>query len=141
MPASSQLSKLSVRAKEAEQKATAARSKAKSDLAQDVQNARQSTEAEADRLQTAVEADSSRISSGWSEVQGTWHEHVARIRGDADAKRAKLDRTRAERAAENAEADAQIAIDYAYAAIQEAEYSTLDAILARMEADELSTKA
>jgi hypothetical protein len=40
--------------------------------------------------------------------------------------------------ADIAEDDAVFAIDYAYAAIEEAEYAVLDASLARVEADELA---
>ena len=47
----------------------------------------------------------------------------------------------AELTAENAEDDASFAIEYAYAAIEEAEYAALDATLARMEADELAAAA
>jgi len=44
----------------------------------------------------------------------------------------------AQRVADGAEADADFAVDYAIAAIEEAEYAVLDATLARMEADELA---
>jgi hypothetical protein len=44
----------------------------------------------------------------------------------------------AERDADGAEADADFAVDYALAAIQEAEYAVLDATLVRMRADELA---
>ena len=40
-----------------------------------------------------------------------------------------------------AEADAELAIDYAYSAIEGAEYAVLDAILARREADEKAVAA
>jgi hypothetical protein len=43
--------------------------------------------------------------------------------------------------ADMAEADADLAIDYAYSAIEEAEYAVLDAILARREADEAAVAA
>ena len=45
---------------------------------------------------------------------------------------------RARRIADNREDDAAFAVEFAYAAIEEAEYAVLDAALARMEADELS---
>jgi hypothetical protein len=45
---------------------------------------------------------------------------------------------RPQRRAENAEDDAAFAIDFAYAALEEAEYAALDASLARMEANELA---
>jgi hypothetical protein len=40
------------------------------------------------------------------------------------------------RRADDAEADALFAIDYAYATVEEAEYAVLDAISARMEAED-----
>ena len=43
--------------------------------------------------------------------------------------------------ADNAEDDAEFAIQYAVAAIDEAEYAVLDASLARKEAEELSDQA
>jgi hypothetical protein len=48
---------------------------------------------------------------------------------------------KAQHNADNAEGDALFAIDYAYAAIEEAEYAVLDASLARMKADELAASA
>jgi hypothetical protein len=45
---------------------------------------------------------------------------------------------RAQRKAEHAESDARYWIDFAYTAIEEAEYAVLYAALRRMEADELS---
>jgi hypothetical protein len=42
------------------------------------------------------------------------------------------------RNADGAEADADFAVDFAIAAIEEAEYAVLDATLARMKADELA---
>jgi hypothetical protein len=52
-------------------------------------------------------------------------------KSEHDLKRAKND-------AERAEHDAAFAIEFAYAAIAEAEYEVLDAILARAYADELA---
>ena len=45
---------------------------------------------------------------------------------------------RAQRYAENAEDDATFAVEYAYAAIEEAQYAVLDTALARKKADELA---
>jgi len=63
---------------------------------------------------------------------------VARVRERIAAKKAELDRDVAERRAARAEDDALDAIDFAGAALDEAEYATLDAVLARREADELA---
>jgi hypothetical protein len=63
---------------------------------------------------------------------------VAALKEDMADRRAEHDLDRANMRAENAEADAAFAIDYAVAAIEEAEYAVLDAALARKEADELA---
>jgi hypothetical protein len=65
-------------------------------------------------------------------------ENLMRIRDRIDERKAEHDANKAGRRAEAAEADALIAIDFAAAALSEAEYAVLDAALARMEADELA---
>jgi hypothetical protein len=49
-----------------------------------------------------------------------------------------MDRKRAEHRAKHAEDDALFAIDFAYTAIEEAEFAVLHAISARKAADELA---
>ena len=63
---------------------------------------------------------------------------MARIRDDIDAKRAEHDVNRDQRRAERRADDAAFTVEFAYAAIEEAEYAVLHAELARMEADERS---
>ncbi len=63
---------------------------------------------------------------------------MAALKEDMTDRRAEHDLDRANKRAENAEGDAAFAIDYAVAAIDEAEYAVLDAALARKEADELA---
>jgi hypothetical protein len=63
---------------------------------------------------------------------------VAAVKENIDDRKAEHDVDRANKRAENAEGDAAFAIDYAVAAIEEAEYAVLDAALARKEADELA---
>jgi hypothetical protein len=60
---------------------------------------------------------------------------------DVEGKRAAHDLKTAQRAADQAEDDAIVAVDFAYAAIGEAEYAVLDATLARREADDMATGA
>jgi hypothetical protein len=138
MAASDQLSKLRARAQEAEDRVAAAQGKAKADLEQDVKQARETAQADADQLHKDAEEGKGKVSAWWHDVQRSWHEHVAAIREDFDRKRAENDRERAERSAENAEDDAVFAIRYAEGAIDEAEYAVLDAALTRAEADELA---
>jgi hypothetical protein len=130
MNTSDQLARLSARAREAEDRAAAAGGKAKADLEDDVASARASAQQHADQLHATAVESKGKISDWWTDVQDTWHAHVA-----------ERDAAEAERRAENAESDALFAIDFAYSAIQEAEYAVLDAHLARMESDELATSS
>ena len=138
MALSDQLAKLSQRAKEAEEHAAAARDKTKADVENDRENARATAQAQADRLHESADANRARISAWWHDVQRSWSQHVAAVKEDMTDRRAEHDLDRANKRAENAEGDAAFAIDYAVAAIDEAEYAVLDASLARMEANELA---
>lgn len=138
MALSDQLAKLSQRAKEAEEHAAAARDKTKADVENDRKMARATAQAQADRLHESADANRARISAWWHDVQRSWSQHVAAVKEDLTDRRAEHDLDRANKRAENAEGDAAFAIDYAVAAIDEAEYAVLDASLARMEANELA---
>ena len=135
---SDHLSELAARAKGAEEHAVAAREKSKTDLDADVTAARASAQSQADKLRESADANKGKLSAWWHDLQRTWNQHVANIREDIDAKRAAHDEEHADHRAERKAADAVFAIEFAYAAIEEAEYSVLDAELARMEADERS---
>ena len=86
----------------------------------------------------SAEASQGRISAWWDSVQRSWNDHLAAVRKNVDEKGAAHDLKMTQRIADQAEVDAEFAIDYAYAAIEEAEYAVLEATLARMEADELA---
>ena len=137
---SDEMTKLAARAKEAEDRAAAARGKAKADLERDVETARLSAQEQAEKLHTSADVRKGKISVWWHDMQRSWDEHLAKIRDDIDQRKAEHDADRSEKRAQRAADDAMFAIDFAYAAITEAEYAVLDADLARMEADEL-TKA
>jgi hypothetical protein len=129
--ASDKLAELSGRAKETEDHAAVARTQATADVERSANEARAAAEAQADKLREAANAAEAHVSASWNELQRSWREHVAKMRRDIDAKRA-------ENRAEDAEADALFAIDYAYVTIERVEYAVLDPISARMEADELA---
>ena len=132
MAVSDQLTKLAARAKEAEDHAAAAQSKASADLEKDVEAARTSAQAQADKLRATAEEKKGKLSVWWYDVQRSWDEHIESRRAEHDLERAQMN-------ADNAEDDASFAVDYAYGAIEEAEYAVLDAALARKHADELAT--
>ena len=131
MELSGRLAKLAARAKEAETRAAATRDKAKADVELDVASARAAAQARAHRLQQTAGSTKSNLSDAWTA-------HVAAIRETIDDKRAEQDLQRANCAANDALDDAEFAIEFAYSAIEAAEYAVLDAHLAQMEADELA---
>jgi hypothetical protein len=133
------MTKLAARAKEAGDRAAAAQGKAKADLEQEVDAARASAEEQAGKLRQEAEARKGKLSVWWHDVQRSWGEHIEKVREDMDQRKARHDVDRAEVRAENAEDDAAFAVNFAYAAIEEAEYAVLDASLARMQADEMAT--
>ena len=139
MAASDDLTRLAARAKQAEDRAAAARSKAEAELQADVDEAQASAQAQAAKLRETADAHRSKLSAWWHDMQRTWEEHVGKIRDDIESRRAEHDGERAKRHADRADDDAAFAVAFAYAAIEEAEYTVLDAQLARMKADQLTT--
>jgi hypothetical protein len=79
--------------------------------------------------------------SQWREMQADLNRHIERVRERMDAKKAAVDVNVADRDADWAEADAKDAIDFALSAIVEAEYATLDAMLARKNAAQLAASS
>jgi hypothetical protein len=140
MALSDDLSKLAVRAKEAEEHVAAAREKALAELEADRDAARAVSEQEAEALREMAEEAKGQVSDWWKGVQKGWNERIAKVRENIESKKTALDLHDAQLRADWAEQDARFAIDFAYSAIVEAEYAVLDAGLARMEIDERSEK-
>lgn len=138
---SGELGKLAARAKEAEGRAGAARDSTKADLEADRESARAVGEQQAEALREKADEGSDRISNRWVEVQRTWDDGLAKMRADVESRKTEHDVHAAQRRADRAEEVALFAIDFAYSAVVEAEYSVLDAALARMEADELTQES
>ena len=136
MDASQKLAKLSERAKETEDHASAAQNQAKADVEKSANEARARAEAHAEELHQSAAATGAQISASWNDMQKSWSNHMAQVRRGIDDKKDQLDARRAETRADDAEADALFAIDYAYGTVEEAEYAVLDAISARMEAED-----
>ena len=82
MALSDQLTELAARAASAEAHAAAAQDKAKADVEADVKAARDSAQDRAKRLRQDAEANKSKLSVAWYDLQRTWREHLAKIRDD-----------------------------------------------------------
>ncbi len=137
MALSDQLTRLAARAKEFEDRAAAAKTMAKSDLEHDVKAARDSAQAQSEALRKSASASKGKISAWWDSVQRSWDEHLAAVRENINDRKAAHDLSAAQWAADQADIDASFAIDYAYAAVEEAQYAVLDAELAHIQVVEL----
>jgi hypothetical protein len=141
MALSDELTKLAARAKEAETRTAAARDEARADLEREVESARAAALAQAEKLRQGAEEGKAEVSGWWTDVQKSWNAQVARVREDVESKKEKHDVHMAEVRADDAEGYASFAIDLAYSAVVEAEYASLDALLARKEADQQAAES
>jgi hypothetical protein len=138
MAVSDELAKLAIRAKQAEEHAAEAQVKEKADLQQEVETARASAQTQAKKLREKTDTEHGRVSASWHDAQQAWNRHIASAHEKLATKKAGIDATRAKRSADDAETEALLAIEWAFAAVDEAESATLDASLARLEANELA---
>ncbi|MEU0398373.1 hypothetical protein ABZ208_37660 [Streptomyces sp. NPDC006208] len=105
----------------------------------EVERAREDAQAQAAKLQESARGAEAKVSQWWVEMQQNWRDHTAKVSRDIETRKQEHNVARAAREADRAEADAVAAVEFALAAIEEAEYTVLDARLARMEADEKAT--
>jgi len=138
MALSDLLTTLAQRAKEAEDRARSAANEAKADLQAQVDRAADDARATADELTKQADAAAQAASSWWTQVQSDWSKHIATVREDLAAKKKAIDVSDAQFAADLASADARAAVNFASAALDEAEYAVLNAILAQKEVDDLA---
>lgn len=139
MALSDKLFTLATRAKEAEEKATELRGKTRAELQAAVDKAQASAKKSADSLHAKFEKDRGMISESWDHARNGLHERVAATKGKIESVKLEHDKKRAVHHADRAEVDAAYAIDFAYAAIEEAESEVLDALYARQHANELAS--
>jgi hypothetical protein len=134
---SAQFGKISERAIIASGKVKAARQSTGDQLESDVNSARDRASAAADQFKDKPAAAGDKASSHWQEMRDKWHVHVATARAKP-AKR-KPSPTPTWLDADLAESDALDAIDFAQAAIDEAESLVLAAMYARANAIALNS--
>jgi len=122
--ASAQLKRLSERASAAEVDANALKAKNKAALEQRVDAAQADAKQASDDLKASAKKAKDETTQWWGQVQDNWKSHIAKVRKHADQTKA------------NMKADQAAAVDFAYAAIEEAEYQVLNAAMARTDAED-----
>lgn len=141
MALSDQLAKLSAQAKSLEDAAAAVSSKNRAWLAQREAEVRAALDETQSATKAAVQETKDDVAAGWHDLQQSVSDGVASIKNKADKRRTEHKAKRADRAADNAEIDAEDAIAFAVYSLEEAEYYVLAAAQARIDADEAELEA
>ena len=143
-PLSEQLSDLSVSAKKAEDAVAAARKEAQEKVIARREQAHTAAAAAIQKVDRDIKSAGDSVKSADDPFIGSWRAFQAKVSADMDALNAKialgkrtLDVKHAEHHAERLEREASFAVDYAAAAIEEAKYAVLDAIVGRIDAEKV----
>jgi hypothetical protein len=140
-PISEQLANLSVRAKNAEDAMAAAHKETQDKIVARV------TEAQATAEQ-AIEKVNQNIKSAGDTASGKWNGLKAKVAADINGLKSKVAERKHELGVKRAanysqllDEEASFAVDYAIAAIEQAQVAVLDAAVGRMEAEKAKTAA
>ena len=136
MAASETLHELANKAEAASTRLDTAKAKDRDALTKDVEAARTAASDAAETLRTRSSDLQDSVGGWWTGIHESWSQHVTSVRFQIDEKKAERETEQTVRRAERAEDYAAATIALAEAAFREAEYAVLDAMLARMEADD-----
>ena len=126
-----QFDKISTAAKEANEKIRGSGQQAREQVEADAARARDRASQAADHLKDRAKTAHDKASEHWRDLADKWNAHITKIRKDLKKKKDEHDAKEMAVYAEMAEGYAFDAIDFAQAAIYEAEYAVLDALSAR----------
>lgn len=135
MALSDQLAKLSVQAKALEDSASAAARRDKEWLARRETEVKTALEQARTEAAADAHAEADEIAAGWRKLQSSVSDEFASLRESASKHHAQHQAKRADRAADNAQLDAEDAVVFAIYALEQAEYYVLAAAQARIDAD------
>jgi hypothetical protein len=137
-PLSDQLTDLAARAKRSEDFVNAARAKNRAYLDDQRETLKKSIATGKAQMDADAAAEQDKIHGWWSEARQSIDARVAGLRAERDDRHAAHDLKKADRRADDAEEDAAYAVDLALQMLDEAEYAVAEAVLARLDADELA---
>lgn len=140
-PLSDQLTDLAARAKSTEDVLAAAQERNRARLESQRDELKASIAAGNAEAQQRAAADEAKTQQWWNDIRSSVDAQFATMRAEADERRTEKGIKKAERHAEQAEQDAADAIDWALYFLDQAEYSAIDAVLARADADDLALNA
>jgi hypothetical protein len=132
---SEQLADLSVRAKHAEDAFAAAKKEARDKVVTRKEQARAAAEA-AEKVNNDIRSAEDTARRNWSAMRAKIAADINTLKADVAQKKHDFDVKRADNYADRLELEAGYAIDYAIAAVEQAEWAVLDAIVGRTEAQQ-----
>jgi len=133
---SEQLADLSVRAKHVEDAFTAAQKEAREKLETRKEEARAAARNAIERVDQEIQSAAASAAKDLSTVRAKVSADLNALKADVQRAKHKLDVKAAEKRAEDLEWEAGFAIDYAIASIEQAKFAVLDAIEARLGAEQ-----
>ena len=134
MALSDQLAKLSAQAKSLEDSAAATEAKDKAKVVARKAEVEAKLNAAKAEAQAEGKADADDVAAGWQKLRAKVSGDFDTLRENAGKRHATHQAKHADRRADNAECDAEDAIEFAIYALEEAEYYVLAAAEARVEA-------
>jgi hypothetical protein len=135
-PLSEQLSNLSARAKRAEDNFAATRTEAREKREQRREQAKASAEATIQKVDSAVKSAGDKAERGWNSFQTKVDADIDSLNRNIAQKKHDIDARQAQNLADDREFEAAVAIDYALASVDQAELAVIDAVIARVDAEE-----
>jgi hypothetical protein len=135
-PLSEQLAELSVRAKHAEDEASAARKEAKDKVEARREQARAIAREATEKVDQQVKSVKDTTRKNWDALRAKVTADVDALKANVAERKHDRDLKRSESDAEELEWEAGVAIDYAIASIEQAEVAVLDAIAGRVSVEQ-----
>ena len=137
-PISELLSDMSVHAKHAEDEIAEARRESHDSVVARREKIRASATAAIDDVDRDVRSVQNSIAGHWDAFRTKIATDIDTVKTKHAQREHERDVMRAQRVADSLEREAELAVGYAIASIEQAEFSVLDSIAARIEADELA---
>ena len=135
-PLSEHLADLSTHAKHAEDAMAAAKKEAHDKVVARKEQARAAAAAATEKVNNDIKSAENTATRNWTAVRAKVAADINTLKADVAHKKHDLDAKRAENYADRLEWEANVAIDYAIASVDQAEWAVLDAIVGRAEAQQ-----
>ncbi len=133
---SEQLADLSVHAKNAEDAIAAAQKEAHDKIVERKEQAHDAATTAIEKVNRGLQSAGDTATRNLSAVKAKIDADINALKANVAEAKHEFDAKRAENNAERLEWEAGIAIDYAIASVEQARWATLDAIVARVDADQ-----